>query len=145
MGFSRKKFIDIFLGGSLLAWLGSILYPVASYLVPPKAASSNVNTVKAGKVNDFEPNSGKIIKFGRKPVLLVRKENGEFKALSAVCTHLDCIVQYKNDSKRIYCACHNGLYDLNGQNVSGPPPRPLTEYDVNIVKDEVIISKPKQA
>ncbi len=144
MGVTRKKFIDYLLGGSLIAWLGSIFYPVAAYLVPPAVPASNVNSVKAGAVKDFEPNSGKIIKFGRKPVILVRKSNGEFTALSAVCTHLDCIVQYKNDTKQIYCACHNGLYDLNGKNISGPPPRPLAKYDVNIVQDEVIISKPKQ-
>ena len=63
------------------------------------------------------------------------------KAFSAVCTHLDCIVQYRPEMKGIWCACHNGQYDLNGQNTGGPPPRPLEEYAVNLRGDEVIVSK----
>ena len=55
----------------------------------------------------------------------MRTPDGQFRAFSAVCTHLDCTVQYKADTSQIWCACHNGLYDLSGNVVSGPPPRPL--------------------
>jgi len=144
MGISRKKFIDYILGGSLLGWLGSTFYPIISYLTPPKSAEANVNSLNAGLITDISLNSSKILKFGRIPVILIRKEDGEFRAFNATCTHLDCIVQYKNDSKQIYCACHNGFYDLHGQNVSGPPPRPLQEFEVNIVRDEIIVSRSKQ-
>ena len=144
MGLSRKKFIDYILGGSLLGWLGSTLYPILAYLKPPKVPEANVNSVKAGMVSDFAVNSSTILKFGRLPVILIRKEDGGFRAFEATCTHLDCIVQYKKDRKQIYCACHNGLYDLHGQNVSGPPPRPLVKFEVNIVRDEIVVSKPKQ-
>ncbi|MEJ2722719.1 MAG: Rieske (2Fe-2S) protein [bacterium] len=81
------------------------------------------------------------MKFGRKPVILIRTDTGEFHALSATCTHLECIVQYRSDLKEIWCACHNGLYDLKGRNISGPPPRPLTEYAVNVSEDEIHISE----
>jgi len=141
MGISRKKFIDYLLGGSLIGWLGSTFYPILAYLQPPKVAEANVNSVSAGIAVDFSPNSSAIVKFGRKPVILIRKEDGEFRAFGATCTHLDCIVQYKKDAKEIFCACHNGIYDLNGQNVSGPPPRPLETFDVKIIRDEIIISK----
>ena len=70
--------------------------------------------------------------------------SGDFRAFSAVCTHLDCIVQYRKDLKQIWCACHNGHYDLRGVNIAGPPPRPLEEFNVNIVMDEIIISRPGQ-
>ena len=43
----------------------------------------------------MEKNSGKIIKFGNKPVIVIRKKSGDYVAFSAVCTHLDCIVQYR--------------------------------------------------
>ena len=58
---------------------------------------------------------------------------------SAVCTHLDCIVQYRKDYEQIYCACHNGRYDLNGRVASGPPPAPLQKYAVTIKDNEVIV------
>lgn len=141
MAISRKKFIDYVLKGSLIGWLGTAFYPILAYLKPPKIAEANVSSVSAGLAADFLPNSSKIIKFGRKPVILIRKEDGEFRAFGATCTHLDCIVQYKKDSKDIFCACHNGIYDLNGSNVSGPPPRPLQRFNVQEVRDEILISK----
>lgn len=141
MSISRKKFIDYILGGSLIGWLATTFYPILAYLKPPKVPEANVNSVSAGMATDFSTNSSTILKFGRKPVILIRKDDGEFKAFSATCTHLDCIVQYKHDSKQIFCACHNGIYDLNGLNVSGPPPHPLDEFDVKIIRNEVVVSK----
>jgi len=66
-------------------------------------------------------------------------KNGNFKAFSATCTHLDCTVQFKNDTQQIWCACHNGLYDLEGRNISGPPPRPLTKYGVRTIRGNVVV------
>ena len=77
----------------------------------------------AGKIQDFKPNTGKIVKFGSKPALLVRAGENDWKAFSAVCTHLNCTVQFRDATQQIWCACHNGVYDLNGKVVSGPPPR----------------------
>ncbi len=142
MEVNRRKFTNFLIGGGLLGWLASVLYPLITYLIPPKVQEQSLNSVKAGKIDDFPPNSGKIIKFGRKPVLLIRTETGEFRAFSGICTHLDCIVQYREDTKHIWCACHNGVYDLTGKNISGPPPRPLMPYVVRIQKNEIIIEKP---
>jgi Rieske Fe-S protein len=133
--------VNLLLGGGLIGWLGSVLYPVIAYLNPPKIPEAGVQSVKAGLASDFAPNSGRIVKFGRRPVILIRTETGDFRAFSAVCTHLDCIVQYRTDLKQIWCACHNGLYDLRGRNVSGPPPRPLDEYTVKIVADEIHVTR----
>lgn len=141
MSNSRRNFLNFVLGGSLFAWLGAIFYPVFSFLVPPKIPEANVNSVKAGNADEFPANSGAIIKFGRKPVILIKTKNSEFKAFAATCTHLDCIVQYRADTGQILCACHNGIYDLKGQNLSGPPPKPLEEYSVNIKNNEIIITK----
>lgn len=138
---NRRQFTNFLLAGGLVGWIGSVLYPVISYLRPPKVAEANISSVKAGLSSEFAANSSEIVKFGRKPVILIRTESGEFRAFSATCTHLDCIVQYRSDLKQIWCACHNGLYDTRGRNISGPPPRPLEEYAVNVVNDEILISK----
>jgi cytochrome b6-f complex iron-sulfur subunit len=81
------------------------------------------------------------VKFGSLPVILVRVGETEWRALSGVCTHLNCTVQYQQSNRQIWCACHNGLYNLNGQVVSGPPPRPLEQYAVHVRGDEVVISR----
>lgn len=136
----RKNFLNTLLGFGGFGALFATFYPVFSYLVPPKSSELNTKLVKAGKASEFEANSGKIIKFGSEPVILIRKADKEFVAFTATCTHLDCIVQYRKDTKQIWCACHNGTYNLRGNNVSGPPPKPLTEYNVKIVKDEIVIT-----
>lgn len=141
MKIDRRNFLNSLLGVSGIGALLAVFYPIVSYLTPPKSREPNVNSVKAGLSSEFPANSSKIIKFGRLPVLLIKTDDNQFKALSAGCTHLDCIVQYKQDTKQIWCACHNGIYDLNGRNVSGPPPRPLEQYDVKVIKDEIVITK----
>ena len=138
---NRRDFLNILLKGGFLAWLISIVYPIYDYLEPPKAEEVKVTSVDIGNVNDMAKDSGKIIKFGSKPVLVIRLENGNYRAFSATCTHLGCIVQYRKDFGQIYCACHNGRYDLNGKNVSGPPPAPLQKYNVSLKGEDVMIFK----
>ena len=138
---SKRDFLQWVLAGGVTAFLGAVLYPIFAYLIPPKQAEVEVSSVKAGKLSEMEKESGKIIKFGTKPVILIRTANDEVRAFSATCTHLDCTVQFRKDFGMTWCACHNGKYDLNGRNISGPPPRPLDEFRVLIQGDEILISK----
>ncbi len=138
---NRREFLKYVLGGSLIAWLASILYPVLAYMKPPKQAEVEVSSVKVGKLKDIEKEAGTIVRFGNKPVILVRTVNDELRAFEATCTHLDCTVQFRKDMGLIWCACHNGKYDLNGRNVAGPPPRPLDDFRVVIQGEDVFISK----
>lgn len=137
----RRNFLKFFLSGGLAGFAAITIYPVLSFLNPPKQTEVEVTNVVVGKVDDIKPGESKIIRFGNKPVIIIRKDDGKFTALSATCTHLDCTVQYKRDEKIIWCACHNGKYDLYGKNVSGPPPKPLTKFNVAIKNDELIVSK----
>lgn len=137
----RRSFLDFLLGTSALATFGAIIYPIIRFMAPPQIVESAENSVVAAKINEIPPNSGKIFKFGNKPGILVRTAAGELKAFSAVCTHLDCIVQYRDDTKQIWCACHNGQYNLSGKNIGGPPPRPLEEFQVNTRGDDVVVTR----
>ena len=137
----RRKFLDYLLGTSAFATLAAIFYPIFRFMVPPEVVEAQQNSVVAGKTGEMAANTGKIFKFGSKPGLLVRTQSGDFKAFSAECTHLDCIVQYDPESKQIICACHNGAYDLTGKNVSGPPPRPLDEFIVKVAGDDITVTK----
>src|SRR5512140_1386786 len=94
---TKRDFLKYVLGGSLIAWLGTVLYPILTYLKPPAQAEAEVSSVKAGKLSDIEKDSGTIVKFGSKPVILLRMANGDLRAFSATCTHLDCTVQYRKD------------------------------------------------
>jgi cytochrome b6-f complex iron-sulfur subunit len=138
----RRGFVNWLLATSAGAFLVSVLYPVTRYLVPPQVAESSAASVTVPvKADDVKPNTGQIFKFGNKPAILVRTPAGELKAFSAVCTHLNCTVQFRPDLGHIWCACHNGHFDLNGQNIAGPPPRPLDAFVVNVRGAQVVVSK----
>jgi len=141
----RRRFVEFFLGGSLFASAISFLYPITRYLIPPKSTDMGSDTVVAARTGELKPNSGKIFRFGNRPGLLVRTKDGEYHAMSATCTHLDCTVQYRSETSQVWCACHNGVYDLNGRNVSGPPPRPLQEFEVHLRGDEIVVNRRQQA
>jgi Rieske Fe-S protein len=136
---SRRNFLDYLLGASVLGWFGSVLYPVYEYFKVPPQKEDQPASVVAAKIQDLKPNQGIIFKFGSAPALLVMAPDGHLRAFSATCTHLDCTVRYRPDLQKIHCACHNGIYDLNGQNLSGPPPRPLPEFRVVQQGDDVVV------
>ena len=136
-----RRGINLLLGSGVLASIASFIYPAIRYIIPPPVAESTSRFVVAAKVEELKRNSGKIFKFGSKPALLVRTVEGEYRAFSAVCTHLNCTVQYRTDLREIWCACHNGLYDLEGRNVSGPPPRPLAVYEVHIQGEDIVVTR----
>ena len=139
---SRRRFVNRLIASSFGGLLLSVLYPVVRYIIPPAAAESRVATVSLPfGVAEVTPNSGKIFSFGSKPGILIRTPGGELRAFSAVCTHLACTVQYRPDISHIWCACHNGHFDLNGVNVAGPPPRPLDRFEVNVRGEEIVVSK----
>jgi Rieske Fe-S protein len=139
---TRRRFVNWILATSVGAFLVSVLYPVTRYLVPPPVGESSAASVTlALKPDDVKPNTGQIVKFGSRPAILIRTAAGELRAFSAVCTHLNCTVQYRADLGHIWCACHNGHFDLNGQNIAGPPPRPLDAYVVNVRGNQVVVSK----
>jgi cytochrome b6-f complex iron-sulfur subunit len=141
----RRRFVQVLLGGGLLASAASFIYPVLRYLVPPAATDMGGDTVVAARVGELKPNTGKIFRFGSRPGLLILRADGEYVAMSATCTHLSCTVQYRSDLKQVWCACHNGTYDLEGRNVSGPPPRPLELFDVHVQGEEIVVRRKRGA
>ena len=139
---SRRNFVNWLLGTSAAGYVAAVIYPISRYLIPPPyGESATTSVILPFPAAEIAPNTARAFRFGSKPVILVRTDVGELRAFSAVCTHLDCTVQFREDISRIWCACHNGHFDLTGRNVQGPPPRPLDAYDVNVRSDEIVVSK----
>jgi Rieske Fe-S protein len=137
----RRTLLRWLLGGGFTASVLSFLYPAVKFMNPPTVPEASTSEVSAGTVQSLKPNSGKIVKFGSRPALLIRVGETEWRAYSAICTHLNCTVQFQESTRQIWCACHNGFYDLNGKVVSGPPPRPLEEYAVHIRGEDIVITR----
>lgn len=132
---TRRRFLNWFLGLSAGALAAAVVYPVLRFFTPPEIAEAITNQVEVGRTNDPEllEKGFKIVRFGEDPVIVIRVAEDDFRAFSAVCTHLACIVSYRPELRRIWCYCHNGVFDLTGKNVGGPPPRPLAPYAVHVV------------
>ena len=136
-----RRWINALLASGFMASIVSILYPVIRFVIPVEVVESTSRSVVAAKVGELKRNSSKIFKFGSKPALLLHTAADEWKAFMATCTHLNCTVQYRDDLRQIWCACHGGMYDLQGRNVSGPPPRPLDPLQVRVQGEDVIVTR----
>jgi len=138
---NRRAFVNLFLGGSLLGTVVSFLYPVIRYLIPPRQAEAVVKKILAAKVGELAPNSAKLFRFGSTAAVLVNTSDGQLRAFSAVCTHLTCTVNYEGDTGTLFCPCHNGRFDLAGNVISGPPPKPLESFEVEVSGGDVYVSR----
>lgn len=74
----------------------------------------------------------------RKVVYLVRSSNG-VQAFDSTCTHLGCRTRYNADTNQIECPCHGGVYDISGQVIGGPPPKPLARLSARVDGDRVLV------
>ena len=84
----------------------------------------------AGPVERFEP--GSVTAFADGKFYLARLEDGGFLALYRKCTHLGCSVPWNNDELRFACPCHASAFDIRGDVISAPAPRPLDLFLVTI-------------
>lgn len=138
---ARRKFMNFLLGGGLITTLGAAFVPIINFVIPPKVREAVQSSVVAAKIGELPLNTGKTFRFGSKPGILVHTQTDEYVAFSAICPHLQCTVQYRDDFKHIWCACHNGHFDLTGKNIAGPPPRPLDAYQVDVRGEEIVVSR----
>lgn len=138
MQLNRRRFLNWFLGTTVGALCASVLYPISRFISPPEVPEATTNQVDAGPINDPDllDKGFKILRFGTEPVILIKVGDGDYRAFSATCTHLQCIVEFRKPEHVIWCNCHNGEYDLNGRNIAGPPPRPLTPFEVHVVEQQ---------
>jgi Rieske Fe-S protein len=128
--------VNLLLGAGVLGWLGSVLYPVVRYLTPlPLPGPTGPVRLTRGEVVKVERDKFAIVPVGRERVLILEDTNGELHALDARCTHEGCTVRYVARDDLIWCACHNGRFDLEGRVLAGPPPRPLAKHAVQRDED----------
>ncbi|MFN4320233.1 MAG: ubiquinol-cytochrome c reductase iron-sulfur subunit [Aquificaceae bacterium] len=145
---SRRDLMGLALGGLGVVGALGVLYPIVKTLAP-SAASLAGATVEVD-VNSITEGQVRVVSWKGRPVFVVRlpqnfqwsgktKEEDNKKllqgqdayAMVAVCTHLGCVPLWKPQGEAEYnypvfhCPCHGGFYSPWGDNIAGPPPRPL--------------------
>jgi cytochrome b6-f complex iron-sulfur subunit len=132
-------------GAAGVLYTAALAYPIYRYLASPEEMASEATAITEVTLKDAQklpPASVLMFKFGTAPAMLIHHEDGRWVALSAVCTHLGCTVQYEPQADRIHCACHGGVYNpYTGANVSGPPPKPLRLFKVAVNDTGVEVSR----
>jgi cytochrome b6-f complex iron-sulfur subunit len=141
---TRRAFLAI-AGAAGACWAAAMAYPVYRYLASPSEMALSAAAVTEVTLKDAQKlpaGSALMFKFGPSPAMLIHHQDGRWIALSAVCSHLGCTVQYEPQMDRIHCACHGGVYNAyTGANVSGPPPRPLKLFKVAVNPTGVEVSR----
>lgn len=134
---SRRKFLGLCLGGLAAAGGAATAYPVLSYLAPHSSDEAG------GKVTfpeaDLPRDGAKFFDFRGTTGVVIRKRSGELVALSAICTHLGCIVQWENEKQNFLCPCHGGRFTPDGAVISGPPPKPLARLPIAVANGVVTV------
>ena len=96
-----------------------IIAGVLQYLTPPPSDQTRKESLPVASVNDIPPGAAKVVRFQKEPLMVVHTKSGQFKAFSARCTHLGCVVQYVPDPPHFECHCHGSVFSEDGKNISG--------------------------
>ncbi len=105
----------------------------------PDVAEKKFSEILLGRVDDFKGSSAKFVDVAGKQVALLETDQG-FSAFSRKCTDLGCLISWDDSKDQFICPCHQGVFDRNGKNIAGPPPRPLDRFEV-VKKGENIYIK----
>ena len=142
---TRRAFLAAAAGAAGLCYTAALAYPVYRYLASPSEMALSAAAVSEVTLKDAQKlpkGSVLMFKFGPSPAMLIHHTDNSWVALTAVCTHLGCTVQYEPEADRIHCACHGGVYNAyTGANVSGPPPKPLKLFKVAVNDTGVEVSR----
>ncbi len=133
----RRRFLGILLSLTGIGAVASFIYPIFRYILPPGEISSG-STVRI-KRGEIPSGSFKELVLDNKPIIVIEIPKKGYVAFSKVCTHLGCLVRFDSDKKVFICPCHGGTFDINGNVLSGPPPRPLERINLKIEGEEIVI------
>jgi cytochrome b6-f complex iron-sulfur subunit len=132
---TRRGLLKGVLGAISAFGLGSLLYAIYRFLAPGAAGGAPVEI----SLSEISAGGTAFFQYGGSQGILIRGEDGAFKAFSLVCTHLACTVTWNGEKKEFYCPCHDGFFDTEGKVLSGPPPGPLERWKIEVQGDKVII------
>lgn len=136
----RRAFLRQLLWGGSIAGLLGVLGSIFAFIFPPARRFPLTRVMRVGEAEGIPPGEGELVIFNGRPVWVLHLERG-FVALSAICTHRGCLLEWDKARKVLSCPCHRGLFDLEGNVLAGLPPRPLPRYRVGVRGGGIYISE----
>ena len=136
----RRGALRWMIRGFLSLWgLGAAGVGISFLRAPETERRPGGGLIKCGPLTTLPVGDARLVRHGAEPVLVVRVSETEVLGLSAVCTHMKCVLTWDQPTGTILCPCHAGAFDRTGNVLSGPPPRPLPELPVEIRADEIVV------
>jgi cytochrome b6-f complex iron-sulfur subunit len=136
---SRRRVLQWLVRSFLSLWGLASAGIVFSFLKSPSVDSAADRIVSAGSFSALGIGEARLIQHGNRPLYVLRVSEAQVIALSAVCTHRQCVLDWSRDRKSFVCPCHAGVFDASGQVTSGLPRRRLEQYRVSVRGDELSI------
>lgn len=125
----RRRFLSqAVMGFGLLFGIGTLGLRFIQFLVPSRRLARS-EAVLIGSEGRLQPGEALALDLGGQKILVLKTDQG-VAAFSRRCTDLGCLVSWNRERQQFLCPCHRGVYDRNGTNISGPPPRPLDRFEV---------------
>ncbi len=125
----RRRFLSqAVMGFGLLFGMGTLAMRFAQFLVPAPRAK-RMEAVLIGAESRFPIGEAVPVELGGQKLLVMRRDD-RVLAFSRRCTDLGCLVSWSKERRQFVCPCHQGVFDEAGNNIAGPPPRPLDRFDV---------------
>lgn len=138
---SRRDLLDVALGGTGFMAAAAVLGPLALYMAAPAGGRPAGTDVLVGRTDTMAVGAYQRVIDGEE-FIVVRRDEKRFYALSATCTHSEiCLVDWDAERNQLVCPCHRGVFDLFGNVVSGPPPRPLARREVVVKNGGVYVKR----
>lgn len=148
----RRQFMS-WVTGAISAIIGLGLgIPAIAYIVGPSLKKEETQSwINLGSISKVELGTPSLFKAKiqrqtgwivneEQISVFVRTDNGrDFLAMSNICTHLGCRIRWIDDREEFFCPCHNGVFDKDGQIVSGPVPRPLDRFETKVENGQLFV------
>jgi cytochrome b6-f complex iron-sulfur subunit len=135
-GISRRRLIGYAWIGAAAIVVGELIFGTLAFLWPRRKGPKVETVFIAGKVSDFKV--GQVTPFRKERSFILRTGEG-FLAISGVCPHLHCIVNWNEMQKKFECPCHGAKFNEFGEVLEGPPPRPLDLYRLQIAAGNLVV------
>jgi cytochrome b6-f complex iron-sulfur subunit len=133
----RRGFLQFILAVLGLTAVGCFAYPLVRFLSP--SAGAGLGGTVTIDTKEIPLGGAKDLVLNDLPIVVINRPQRGFIALSRVCTHLGCLVEYQKSAEVLLCPCHAGKFDLDGNVISGPPPQPLPRLALKVEGDSLVI------
>jgi Rieske Fe-S protein len=138
---SRRSFLDRLIVGSMFVSALAVLGSVLTYIYPPKkeGGAERAERVKVTSLSELPVGKAKPVVYQGKNVMVMHVQAGLF-AVDMKCTHLGCMVEWEEGPQTLKCPCHAAFFDYQGKVISGPAPKPLPAYKVEVANDIIYVT-----